>query len=135
MESMPPTAHEKINGAEQTSAFHAKEPAGIMVLGRSLPVRTHDAPRIPRPVPVISRFEMPSATVRSQLRTKKVEDGRVVLSRTEVPRELSALGYGSRLALGIFEALRRSVKRTIAKFPFMSSYAVRRREYGALLDG
>jgi hypothetical protein len=38
----------------------------------------------------------------------------------EVPQELSALRYGSRLALGIFEALRRDGKRAIAKYPFMS---------------
>jgi hypothetical protein len=33
------------------------------------------------------------------------------------------------------EALRRDEKRVIAKCPFMSSYAARHLEYGALLDG
>jgi predicted GNAT family acetyltransferase len=84
--------------------------------------------------PAMSRFE-PLATVRSQSRTTKVEDGRVVLLHTEVPQELSGLGYGSRLAQGVFEALRRDGKRVIAKCPFMSSYAARHPEYGALLDG
>jgi hypothetical protein len=42
---------------------------------------------------------------------------------------------GSRLAHGVFEALRRDGKRVIAKCPFMSSYAAQHPEYGALLDG
>ena len=57
----------------------------------------------------------------------KVEDGRVVLLHTEVPQELSGLGYGSRLAHGVFEALRCDGKRVIVKCPFMSSYAARPR--------
>ncbi|WP_082145914.1 N-acetyltransferase [Microvirga massiliensis] len=55
--------------------------------------------------------------------------------RTEVPQELSGLGRGSRLAHGIFEALRRDGKRAIAKCSFMPPYAARRPEYGALYDG
>jgi hypothetical protein len=52
-----------------------------------------------------------------------------------VPQKLSGLGYGSRPAHGVFEVLRREGKRVIAKSPFMSSYAARQPEYGALLDG
>ena len=84
--------------------------------------------------PNMSRFEMPWATSLA-VAYYKGEDGRVVLLHTEVPQELSGLGYGSRLAHGVFEALRRDGKRVIAKCPFMSSYAVRHPEYGALLDG
>ncbi|GGC76155.1 class II fructose-bisphosphate aldolase [Chelatococcus reniformis] len=58
-----------------------------------------------------------------------------VLVHTEVPQELSGLGYGSRLAHGVFEVLRRDGKRVIAKCSFMSSYAGRHPEYGVLLDG
>jgi uncharacterized protein len=65
----------------------------------------------------------------------KVENGRVVLLHTEVPQEPSGLGYGSRLAHGVFEVLRPDGKRVIAKCPFMSSRAARHAEYGALLDG
>ncbi|WP_245474870.1 GNAT family N-acetyltransferase [Bradyrhizobium sp. Leo121] len=65
----------------------------------------------------------------------KIEDGRVVLLHTEVPQKLSGLGYGSRLAHGVFEALRRDGERVIAKCPFMSSYAARHPEYAAFLDG
>src|SRR5215472_16921514 len=38
MESMPPTRRAKINGAEQTSASHAKGPALIMMIDRSSPL-------------------------------------------------------------------------------------------------
>ena len=85
--------------------------------------------------PAMSRFEMPLGDGVLAVAYYKVEDGRVVLLHAEVPQELSGLGQGSRLAHGVFEALRRGGKRVIAKCPFMSSYAARHPEYGALLDG
>jgi predicted GNAT family acetyltransferase len=85
--------------------------------------------------PAMHRFEMPLGVSALAVAYYKVEDGRVVLLHTEVPQELSGLGYGTRLAHGVFEALRRDGKRVIAKCPFMSSYAARHPEYGALLDG
>ncbi|MBR1163660.1 N-acetyltransferase [Bradyrhizobium elkanii] len=48
---------------------------------------------------------------------------------------MSGRGYGSRLAHGVFEALRRDGKRVMAKCPFMSSYAAQHPEYGSLVDG
>jgi hypothetical protein len=71
--------------------------------------------------PAMSRFEMPLGDGALAVAYYKLEDGRVVLLHTEVPQELSGLGYGSRLAHGVFEALRRDGKRVIAKCPFMSS--------------
>ena len=86
--------------------------------------------------PAMGRFEMPLGDGALAVAYYKVEDGRVVLLHTEVPQELSGLGYGSRLAHGVFEALRRGGKRVIAKCSFMSAYAARHPEYGvALLDG
>ena len=85
--------------------------------------------------PSMSRFEMPLGDGALAVAHYKVEDVRVVLLHTEVPQELSGLGYGSRLAHGIVEALRRDGKRVIAKCSFMSCYAARHPEYGALLDG
>jgi uncharacterized protein len=70
--------------------------------------------------PTMSRFEMSLGDGALAVAYYKVEDGRVVLLHTEVPQELSGLGYGSRLAHGVFEALRRDGKRVIAKCPFMS---------------
>ncbi|WP_246174985.1 GNAT family N-acetyltransferase [Bradyrhizobium paxllaeri] len=88
-----------------------------------------------RDSPAMSRFEMPLGDSALAVAYYKVEDGRVVLLHTEVPQELSGLGYGSTLAHGVFEALRSDGKRVIAKCPFMSSYVARHPEYGALLDG
>jgi hypothetical protein len=85
--------------------------------------------------PAMSRFEMPLGDGALAVAYYKVEDDRVVLLHTEVPQELSGLGYGSRLAHGVFEALRRDRKRVIAKCAFMSAYAARHPDYGALLDG
>ena len=85
--------------------------------------------------PARSRFEMPLGDGALAVAYYKVEHGQVVLLHTEVPQELSGQGHGSRLADGVFEALRRDGKRVIAKCSFMSSYAVRRPEYDALLDG
>jgi uncharacterized protein len=65
----------------------------------------------------MSRFEMPLGDGALAIAYYKVEDGRVVLLHTEVPQELSGLGYGSRLAHGVFEALRCDGKRVIAKPP------------------
>jgi hypothetical protein len=45
MESMPPTRRAKINGAEQTSASHAKGPAVIMMIDRSSPLAWKKSPR------------------------------------------------------------------------------------------
>jgi uncharacterized protein len=85
--------------------------------------------------PAMSRFEMSLGDGALAVAYYKVEDGRVVLLHTEVPQALTGLGYGSRLAHGVFEALRRDGKKVIAKCPFMSSYSARHPEYGALLDG
>ena len=72
-------------------------------------VQTHGSPRLPRPYPEQSGHEslrnVPRRRCARSRVLKKVEDGRAVLRHTEVPQELSGLGYGSRLALGIFEAL------------------------------
>ena len=65
----------------------------------------------------MSRFEMPLGDGALAVAYYEVEDGRVVLLHTQVPQELSGLGYGSRLAHGVFQALRRDGKRVIAKCP------------------
>ena len=59
--------------------------------------------------PAMSRLKCPRRRALA-VAYYKVEDGRVVLLHTEVPQELSGLGYGSRLAHGVFEALRRDGK-------------------------
>jgi predicted GNAT family acetyltransferase len=59
------------------------------------------------PNPAMRLFEMPLGDGALAVAYYKVEDVRVVLLHTEVPQELSGLGYGPRLTHGVFEALRR----------------------------
>ena len=65
----------------------------------------------------------------------RIEDGRVVLTHTEVPQRLSGRGVGSHLARGVFDLLRASGRRVIARCPFMAAYAARHTEYQSLIDG
>jgi hypothetical protein len=83
----------------------------------------------------MSRYEMPLGGDALAVSYYKVEEGRIILLHTEVPQELSGQGFASRLAHGVFEALRSDGRRVVAKCPFMSVYAARHPEYAALLDG
>lgn len=65
----------------------------------------------------------------------RIEYGRFVLIHTEVPQELSGHGIGSRLAHGVFEAIRGSGPRLITECPFMAAHAGHHPEYATLLDG
>jgi predicted GNAT family acetyltransferase len=84
--------------------------------------------------PAEQRFEMPVGEALAVAYYRN-EDGRVVLTHTEVPQELSGRGIGSKLAEGVFEHLRGNSSRVVAKCPFMAAYASRRPEYAAMLDG
>jgi predicted GNAT family acetyltransferase len=53
------------------------------------------------------------------------EEGRLVLTHTEVPQRLSGRGIGSRLAEGVFAAIRASGRKAVVKCPFMAAYAAR----------
>ena len=65
----------------------------------------------------------------------RYDDGRIVLTHTQVPQALSGQGIGTRLARGVFETLRQRQARIIAKCPFMAAFAVKHPEYSAMLDG
>jgi predicted GNAT family acetyltransferase len=84
--------------------------------------------------PAQSRFEL---AVDDSVATAyyRLENGRVILVHTEVPQHLSGQGIGSRLARGVFEAIRASGRSVVAKCPFMAAYASRHREYAAMLEG
>ncbi|MGH6809068.1 MAG: GNAT family N-acetyltransferase, partial [Ensifer adhaerens] len=81
-----------------------------------------------------SRFEL---AVGDEIATAyyRNEDGRVVLTHTEVPQALSGQGVGTRLARGVFETLRQRQARIIARCPFMAAFAAKHTEYSAMLDG
>ncbi|WP_414735933.1 GNAT family N-acetyltransferase [Ensifer adhaerens] len=65
----------------------------------------------------------------------RYEDGRIVLTHTEVPQALSGQGSGTRLARGVFETLRQRQARIIAKCPFMAVFAAKHPEYSVMFDG
>ncbi|WP_315927979.1 GNAT family N-acetyltransferase [Mesorhizobium sp. SP-1A] len=82
----------------------------------------------------MNRFELPVGDA-TAVAYYRIENGRVVLVHTEVPQELSGQGIGTRLAKGVFEAIRASGRRVIAKCPFMAAFASRHPEYLDMVDG
>ena len=85
--------------------------------------------------PAMSRSETPPLRQRAlAVAYYKVLDGRVDLLHTEVPRELSRLRYGSRLAQA-FSKRCDAREKSNRDVPSMSSYAARHPSCAALLDG
>ena len=65
----------------------------------------------------------------------RLQDGRLVLTHTEVPDALEGQGVGSRLAQGVFEALRASGRRAVPLCPFMARFAEKHPEFKAVVEG
>lgn len=84
--------------------------------------------------PAQNRFEL---AVEGGIAVAYYEDrgDRIVLTHTEVPQHLSGQGIGSRLAHGVFEALRANGSKVVTKCPFMSAYAARHPEYADMVIG
>jgi uncharacterized protein len=80
-----------------------------------------------------SRFELPVAGTVA-LAYYRLDGDCITLTHTEVPEHLAGQGIGSRLAKGVFEAVRASGRKAVASCPFMAAYADRHREYAALLE-
>jgi len=81
------------------------------------------------------RFELPIKGEAMAVAYYRVEDGRVVLTHTEVPAEFSGQGIASRLARGTFELLRRSGRKAVLKCPFMGEFFARHPEYADVVEG
>lgn len=81
------------------------------------------------------RFELPIKGEAMAVAYYNIEDGRVVLTHTEVPAEFSGQGIASRLARGIFELLRRRGRKAILKCPFMGGFFARHPEYADVVEG
>jgi uncharacterized protein len=64
----------------------------------------------------------------------RLDGNKIVLTHTEVPPRFSGQGVGSRLAKGVFEAVRASGRKVVAECPFMAAFAGRHAEYADLLD-
>ncbi len=82
----------------------------------------------------MSRFEL-SIEGELALAYYRHQDGRIVLTHTEVPQALSGRGVGTHLARSVFDILRARNARVIAKCPFMAAFAAKHPEYNSLLDG
>ena len=83
-----------------------------------------------------NRFELPvEDAVAVAVAYYRIEGNRVVLTHTEVPQHLSGRGIGSRLAQGVFEAIRSSGRKAVATCPFMAAYGSQHPEYAEIIDG
>ena len=65
----------------------------------------------------------------------RIENGRVVLTHTEVPYEFSGQGIGSQLAKGVFDAIRASGRKAVLKGSFMARFYAAHPEYSDIVDG
>lgn len=64
----------------------------------------------------------------------RTQGGKLVLTHTEVPEQLSGQGVGSKLAKGVFEALRGSGRRAVLECSFMANYAERHPEVADVVE-
>ncbi|RWI03791.1 MAG: N-acetyltransferase [Mesorhizobium sp.] len=81
------------------------------------------------------RFELPIADGAIAAASYRLENGRVVLTHTEVPSEFSGQGIASQLAHGTFELLRKTGRKAIPKCPFMGQFLVKNPQYSDVLAG
>jgi predicted GNAT family acetyltransferase len=81
-----------------------------------------------------SRFELPLDDGEIAVAYYRLDGSRIVLTHTEVPPRFSGQGVGSRLAKGVFDAIRASGRNVVTECPFMAAYAGRHAEYADLLD-
>jgi predicted GNAT family acetyltransferase len=82
--------------------------------------------------PTAHRFEIPVGdTIAAAY--YRLEDGRVVLTHTEVPEQFSGRGLGSKLAAGVFGLIRESGRKAVIRCPFMAGWAGRHREVADLV--
>lgn len=81
------------------------------------------------------RFELPITGDAMAAAYYRLDDGRVVLTHTEVPFEFSGQGIASRLAAGVFELIRASGRKAVLKCSFMANYYAKHPEYADIVDG
>lgn len=85
--------------------------------------------------PAQHRFELDLGDEAIAAAYYRIEDGRVVLIHTEVPYEYSGQGVGSRLARGVFDAIRASGRKAVLKCSFMARFYAAHPEYSDIVDG
>ena len=62
-----------------------------------------------------------------------LEDGKVVLTHTEVPEQFSGQGLGSKLAAAVFGLIRESGRKAVIRCPFMAGWVSRHPEVEDLI--
>ena len=82
--------------------------------------------------PASHRFEMRVGDIIAAA-YYRLEDGKVVLTHTEVPEQLSGQGLGSKLAAGVFRLIRESGRRVAIRCSFMAGWASRHPEVEDLI--
>jgi predicted GNAT family acetyltransferase len=85
--------------------------------------------------PAEHRFELPITGDAMATAYYRLDDGRVVLTHTEVPFEFSGQGIASRLAAGVFELIRQSGRKAVLKCSFMANYYAKHPQYADIVDG
>ena len=63
----------------------------------------------------------------------RFRDDRIVLTHTEVPDQYAGQGIGTRLAAGVFDAIRASGRKAVLVCPFMRSFVEHHPEYADLV--
>ena len=63
----------------------------------------------------------------------RLEDGKVLLTHTEVPEQFSGQGLGSKLAAGVFRLIHESGRRVAIQCPFMAGWVSRHPEVADLV--
>ena len=85
--------------------------------------------------PTEHRYEMPIADGAVAAAYYRLDDGNVVLIHTEVPFEYSGAGIGTRLAQGVFEAIRDGGRKAIVRCEFMANFIARHPEHRDVVTG
>ncbi len=63
------------------------------------------------------------------------DNGRVVLTHTEVPYAYGGRGIGTRLATAVFDQIRASGRKAVLKCSFMGRFYATHPQYGDIVDG
>ncbi|MFT4097946.1 MAG: GNAT family N-acetyltransferase [Rhodoblastus sp.] len=66
---------------------------------------------------------------------RRDENGRIVLTHTEVPSEYGGRGIASTLARGVFDIARSRGDRLVLKCPFMAAWFAKHTDYADVVAG
>jgi uncharacterized protein len=85
--------------------------------------------------PAQRRYEMSIADEAIAAAYYRLDDGVIVLIHTEVPFEHSGSGIGSKLAEGVFNAIRESGRKAAIRCEFMANFIARHPEHRDVVVG